>query len=334
MATAELFADLDFDAPNSPTPPTLATTGSAAEKLQVSFAAARVSFSWFGTRKTLTSDQRDRAGETFGADGEYLSAGKKLLDTKHPAYKALTQLKGAILDYWRQHSLPFPEDGLRLIKQSFVQEFDGRMSGWKEQLEQSVIALDEVYGELREAARQKLGALYDPADYPQSLVGLFSVAWDFPSVTPPDYLQQLNPELYEREAEKIRARFAEAASMAEEAFTSELAKLVSHLTERLTGATDDGRPKIFRDSAVENLQEFFTRFSQLNIRSNAQLDALVSTARAAVSGVGPQDLRESGMLRSQVAERLAAVGEQLDGMMIAAPRRALLRKPKGDTAAE
>lgn len=335
MATAELFADLDFDAPATPNPAFGQTTSSAAEKLQVSFAAARVSFSWFGTRKSLSADQRREAGETFDADADYLSAGKKLLNTKAPEYKALTAIKGDILDYWRQHSLPFPEDGIRLIKQDFLQEFDNRMHRFREQLAEKVAELDAVYSELKAQARERLGRLFDPADYPATLQGLFSVSWDFPSVTPPDYLQQLNPELYEREAEKIRARFAEAAAMAEEAFTAELAKLVGHLTERLNGTADDGRPKIFRDSAVENLKEFFDRFSALNIRSNAQLDALVSTARAAVSGVGPQDLRESGMLRNQVAERLAAVGEQLDSMMIAAPRRALLRKPKaGDSAGE
>ena len=47
--------------------------------------------------------------------------------------------------------------------------------------------------------------------------------------------------------------------LAEETFTAELAKLVSHLTERLSGQ-DDGKPKVFRDSMIENLTEFFGRF--------------------------------------------------------------------------
>jgi hypothetical protein len=41
----------------------------------------------------------------------------------------------------------------------------------------------------------------------------------------------------------------EAVRLAEEAFIAELAKLVSHLTERLAGQKD-GKPRIFRDSAV------------------------------------------------------------------------------------
>jgi hypothetical protein len=64
----------------------------------------------------------------------------------------------------------------------------------------------------------------------------------------------------------------------------ELSKLVSHLMGRLSG-TEDGKPKIFRDSAVENLTEFFNRFRQLNVRSNEQLDGLVNDAHRIVRGV-------------------------------------------------
>ena len=67
----------------------------------------------------------------------------------------------------------------------------------------------------------------------------------------------------------MAARFEEAVQLAEQAFTEELSRLVSHLTERLAGS-DDGKPKVFRDSAVENLQEFFSRFRHLNVRSSAR----------------------------------------------------------------
>jgi hypothetical protein len=62
------------------------------------------------------------------------------------------------------------------------------------------------------------------------------MAWDFPSVEPPPYLQRLSPELYRQECERARARFDEAIRLAEAAFTEELARLVEHLTERLTAA--------------------------------------------------------------------------------------------------
>jgi len=47
-------------------------------------AAVRVSFTWFGTRRTLSAEQKAQAADTFGAEGSFLSAGKKLLDTAIP----------------------------------------------------------------------------------------------------------------------------------------------------------------------------------------------------------------------------------------------------------
>ena len=76
---------------------------------------------------------------------------------------------------------------------------------------------------------------------------MFSIEFDFPSVEAPQYLQQLNPQLYEEECRRVQQRFDEAVKLAEEAFVAELAKLVSHLTERLSGQ-DDGKPKTFRDT--------------------------------------------------------------------------------------
>ena len=42
-------------------------------------AAVRLSFIWFGVRKTLSPEQKAQAADAFGAEGNYLSAGKKLL---------------------------------------------------------------------------------------------------------------------------------------------------------------------------------------------------------------------------------------------------------------
>ena len=89
------------------------TAVSSAERLRGTTAAIRLSFTWFGTRKTLTPEQKAQAADTFGAEGDFLSAGKKLIDTKHPAFKAVTGVRGRIVSYWRGISLPYPEPGIR-----------------------------------------------------------------------------------------------------------------------------------------------------------------------------------------------------------------------------
>ena len=306
--------------------PTTIGTTTPAQRLRATMAACRVSFTWLGTQKTLTPEQRAVAAEAFDADGPFLSAGKKLVDTKHPAFRAVTAVRGKIDAHWRGLTLPFPEPGVRLIKQEQVESFAAAMADFRTELDDAVAELDRHYGELRQAARQRLGSLYNANDYPETLVGLFGVSWDFPNVEPPDYLMALSPALYDQERARVSARFEEAVRLAEQAFLEEFARLVEHLSERITGSGDDGQPKVFRDSAVDNLAGFFERFRTLNVRSNAQLDELVERAQRAVRGVAAQDLRDSESLRRDVAGRMARVQSALDGMLIDRPRRRILRQ--------
>jgi hypothetical protein len=298
-----------------------------ADRLRATMAAVRVSFTWLGVRKTLTAEQRAEAAEPFGANAQFLSAGKKLIDTSHPAFKAVTAVRGKVQAFWKSQSLPYPEPGVRLIRQDRIDEFASKTREFQEELADAVENLDRRYNELKATARQRLGSLYNSGDYPESLRGLFEVSFDFPSVEPPPYLQQLNPALYEQECQRVQARFDEAVRLAEEAFATELAKLVSHLTERLSGQ-DDGKQKIFRDSAVENLTEFFARFRQLNVRSSEQLDNLVADAQRVIRGVEPQDLRDNAGLRQHVATEMSRVQSVLDGLLVDRPRRNILRRPR------
>lgn len=297
------------------------------QRLRTTMAAARLSFTWLGVRKSLTVSQKNQAADSFGAEGKFLSAGKKLLDTSHPAFKGVTAIRGRAVAYWKQISLPFPEPGIRLIRQDAISEFDQQIASFRNELDEAVAELDQHYDELRAAARDRLGELFDAADYPPSLIGMFAIEHDYPSVEVPSYLQRLNPAVYEQECRRVQARFDEAVQLAEQAFLEELSRLVEHLTERLSGEAD-GKPKVFRDSAVTNLTEFFDRFRQLNIRSNEQLDALVERAQGCVQGVQPQQLRDNQSLRQHVATQISAVQASLDQLLVDRPRRNILRRPR------
>lgn len=309
------------------------TYSRSGQRLQQRMAAARLSFTWLGVRKTLTPEQKAQAAETFGAQDSFLSAGKKLLDNSHPAFREVTAVRGQIQAYFRNVSLPYPEPGVRLIRQDQLTAFGDQLCVYRNQLTAAVTELDDRYGELQAAARRRLGTLYNAADYPDSLLGLFSVDWDFPSVEPPDYLRQISPELYEQEQARVVARFEEAVQLAEEAFTGELAKLVSHLAERISGA-GDGKPKIFRDTAVTNLHEFFERFRTLSVRSDADLERLVDQAQQLLQGVEPRALRQSSSARQQLATQLSAVQSSLDGLLVDRPRRTLIRPLRREEAAQ
>ena len=298
---------------------------SASQRIRNSFAACRLKFTpWLGTTKSLSSEQKSQAAASFGANGESISAGKRLLDTKHEAYKALTSIKSQATRFWKDNSLAYPEPGIRLIRQNRIDEFNSAFEGFQAELESAVRRLDDHYHDLKETARIRLGSLFDSSDYPSSLTGEFNVTWDFPSVEAPDYLRRLNPELYAEQSRRITERFDRAVEIAEQTFVEQLDQLVNHLAERLAG-TEDGKPKVLRDSAVQNFREFFGRFRELNVGSSEQLDDLVQRCELLVDGVQPQQLRDNESLRRSLATNLSTVQSSLDQLLVDRPRRNILR---------
>jgi hypothetical protein len=299
-------------------------SSSPAQRLRRMAAATRVSLHWWGTHKTLTTQQKEEVGVTYDADARFLTAGKKLVDTRHEAFRRLTSIRTQLGNYWRGLTLPYTEAGVRLIRQSDIAAFVHNMEGFKDELAQAETDLNGVYFQIKNDARQRLGRLYNAGDYPPEVRGLFGVEWDFPSVEPPSYLMRINPEIYQQEQERVARRFEEAIQLAEQAFISEFSRLVSHLAERL-GNDGTGERRIFRDSAVTNLREFFDRFKNLNVRSNQDLDGLVEQAQHLVQGIGPQDLRDNTVLRDQIATEMAKMQNTLEGMIIDRPRRQIIR---------
>lgn len=297
------------------------------QRLQAETTAVRLKIRWMGVRKTLSQDQTRAAAGTFDADIKSVSATKKLFDTSHPAMRAATAVRTQAVEYWKSHTLPYIEPGVRLLRRSDVPAFDNHMTKVSVELQAAVNDLEQHYGELIGQARQRLGNLFDPSDYATNLDDLFAIQWEYPSCEPPEYLLRVSPSLYYNECARVQTRFDEAVRLAEQAFADELGQLVSHLAERLSG-DGAGTGKVFRDTAVTNLLDFFERFQRLNIRSDDQLDRLVADARRVLSGVRPQDLRDRAAMREHVAGELARVEASLDRWTTDRPRRSIQRRAR------
>jgi hypothetical protein len=301
-----------------------AATADPAGRLRRTAAAVRVHFTWWGVHRTLTARQKEEVCDAYGADARLLSAGKRIVDVRHPAVRRLTAVRSRVVSYWRGLTLPYVEPGVRLIRRADVDAFNATMGEFRDDLTAAAANVDAAYDELKADARERLGRLYDPADYPPAVRGLFAVAWDFPSVEPPAYLLRLSPDVYRQEQERVAARFDEAVRLAEQAFTAEFAKLVSHLTDRQAPGPGGDR-QVFRDSAVGNLAAFFERFRALTVGSRPDLDRLVEQAQDLVRGVTPRALRDDAGLRRHVAAEMSRVQAGLDGLVVAAPRRRVVR---------
>lgn len=298
------------------------TTRDFAAQLQELTTACRLRHERLGTRRALTRGQLEEVADRFSADRRSLSGTKRLLDTSDPAFRAVGRVHAEAAHYWRSVTVPFPEPGVRLIRRTEVAAFHARMAQFQVALADAVSGLQRKYAELRERARTTLGTLFSEADYPTRVDEAFAIEWDYPSYEPPRYLRQLHPQLYEQECDRIRTRFEEAVRLTERAFLARLHELVSHLAERLSGE-DDGRPKIFRNSAVANLTTFFEEFRRLDLGSSAELNALVDRAQALIRGVTPDSLRGDRDTRAVVADGLADLQAAMDALIVPRPTRAI-----------
>ncbi len=311
--------------------PITQTTPNAAQRLRTTMAAVRLSFTWLGVRKTLAPEQRTTAARAFHADRELLSASKLILDTKNPGYRAVAAVRSEASSYWRTVTLPFPEAGIRLLPQNSLGLFATTMQTYRERLQEAARELADQYDTIKTEAERRLGTLFNASDYPTTLDGLFDMEWSVIPIEPPQYLVALNPEVFQAEQARVRERFENAVELAEQAFATELQRLTAHLTERLTGL-HDGQPKVFRDSAVENLREFFERFRRLNIRSSPELDMLVEEAQQVITGIEPQTLRDSNRLRQMVARDFEHIQAAVGDLLVDRPRRNILRRSSGGAA--
>jgi hypothetical protein len=294
-----------------------------AQRLRAEFTPTKLSFTKFGCKRAVKEENRKTMAKAVDADPDNVSAAKKLLDTSHPAYKAVTRIFSQCRAYWKTITVPFPQDGVRLVKLEVLGQFNDDMARFRQQLDQAAAALDEVYYSMRAAARHSLGDLFDESDYPMSLSGAFEINWEYPSIDPPEYLRDVNQRIWNEQREIANARMTEAVQMAEQAFAAEFGKLLGKIVERLT-PNELGESKRFEDVTVENLKGFFDKFNFLSVGSNDDLERLVKQAQDILDGKDADTLRSDGYVREVVKRDLAAVSQQLDALLVDTPKRSII----------
>src|SRR5438067_3060022 len=146
-----------------------------AQRLRRTAAAVRLHFTWWGVHKTLSAQQREEVGAAYAADARFLTAGKKLVDTRHDAFRRLTSVRTRAVGYWRGLTLPYTEPGVRLLRRDDVEAFARSMEGFRQELSEAEADLNAVYDQVKEDARRRLGRLYSSEDYPPEVRGLFRI---------------------------------------------------------------------------------------------------------------------------------------------------------------
>ena len=161
-----------------------------------------------------------------------------------------------------------------------------------------------------------LGPLFDQDDY-KTLADDWKEAFSLESQwlalgVPED----LPPALKAKAAEKFEKQLTEAAEECKDALRASLGSFLDRLVERLT-PDESGKPKVFRDSLIENVRQFCEAFDARNFVKDDQLSALVTKCRKVLSNpqVTPDKVRKYSSVRENTAAQFAEIKRTLDGMI-------------------
>lgn len=254
-------------------------------------------------------------------DKSLLNLTKRLLDA--PELSKISALDGEIRRFIRNICLPSPfKQGTYTLPIGLFDMAEEKMQEFKAQREKYVDDLIAAYPRLIRDAAKRLDELFSEDDYPSKneLRGAFGLDWQYVEFGAPG--KGLSAEVFKREREKIAQQWQRAGEEMVKILRIETAELVSHLVEKL-GGNDDGKPKIFRNTTVTNLQEFLDVFDARNIADDKELKKLVDKMKKLVKGVDPDLLRTDNDIRSDAQKKFTVIKDQLDKMMSEKPKRAI-----------
>lgn len=296
-------------------------------KLAAETIGCRLEQSKFGATKAMSRDQTRQTAEVFDAVPTEVTGRKRLIARREKAWQKVTAILTTAKNYWKAMTVPYPDDGVRLIRRDTVEEFNAEMTKLNSKLGQAVSELDEAIGAIKSERQVALGELYNDADYPTSFDGAFAIAWSFPSLEPSEHLKKLSPAIYQAECERVAAQFSQAVSLAESAFADELKKLLESVANKIDTKSDTKKPKL-DDKVFVKLVEFVNRFRMLSVGSNESLESLVQQAEQLVKG----SVGSSGMMNLQtVSEKFGELSKVVDQAVVIRPRRKILLDSSNET---
>jgi hypothetical protein len=254
-------------------------------------------------------------------DKSLLHLSKDILDSEE--LRAVQHLDGAIRDYLRRLGLPSPlKHGCYLIPIDLIETVEAQLADFLAQRQILVQSFLATYPEKRAQAASRLGPLFNPRDYPasESLQDAFEITTQYLTFGVPGTLRTVSKALLEREQEKATQRIAAVADEITQVLRLSLKDLVDHMVERLQPGPD-GKPKVFRNTLMSNMQEFLETFKARNLTNDQDLEGLVDRAKDILSSVDIQSLRSSPDIRAHVQTQMSQIKASLNNLIIPKPTR-------------
>lgn len=220
----------------------------------------------------------------------------------------IDQFASRLREYHHTMTLPWNDSGARLLPAAHFMDYSKKMREAKIEYTNLVNAFVQKYPVEVQAARNRLGSMYDPEDYPDPSDINKEFGIDV-SITPVPTGNDFRVDIGNEAIEEIRGQINDSIAMkqaeAVKATFDRVREVVSKMHERLSD------PKaIFKDTLVTNVSDLSKVLVGLNITSDERIDKVAKFMQDQLV-LPPSLLRGSNHIRAKVAEKAGELLAQL-----------------------
>jgi hypothetical protein len=229
-----------------------------------------------------------------------------------------SSLRKEIADYaascrlWHNvRTLPWADRGARLLPTSLFFDYKTEANARKAYFDEKVAQFVRDYPTLMHTARQHLGAMFDPADYPsveevQSKFGFRLVFSPVPESG--DFRLDLPRQEMEEMQRQYEVAFNDRIADAMREPWSKLRDLIQRMSDKLTDDDLDAETKKrWHDTFITNAQDMCQMLTHLNITQDRELEAARRDLERAIAGVRIDDVKEDPYVRKGMKAKLDGI---------------------------
>lgn len=245
------------------------------------------------------SQEIDTQKQTTTRAGNY----SKRLFADEPIFDAIQKFAGNSRTYHYHATMPWSDSGLRLLTTTMFFDYQKEITGMEMEFNTLVEQFVNQYDKLVLQAQMKLGALFNPDDYPHvdTVREKFRFSVKF---APVPEVGDWRVNVGNEAQEMLRESYAEYYQANLEQAYADVWERTHEALKRMSDKLSGEKKQIFRDTLVGNVQEMIDLLDKFNITGDPKMKQAKVKMESALSGITPDALREDDALRHDVKSKV------------------------------
>ena len=226
-----------------------------------------------------------------------------------PELEAVKQYARTVRGWLYTNTLPWSDTGPRLLPTAAFNDFKTELNEHVIEYDRLVLGFLNAYNTLIGNQAFKLGTMFNREDYPSryTVQEKFDIVASFsPLPQAGDFRVDIGHEALSDLETTYAQQYDERFESAMDDIKLRLMDGLKHLSERLE-YEDNGKKKVFRDSAVENVIDMLRATKVLNITKDEALEAARTEAERVLATTSAKDLRSDDGSRKETKAKLDAI---------------------------